>query len=222
MARHVRRAVHPAAWWLWAIGLGAAATRTTNILVLSGLIVVALIVVWACQTPSPVDRAHWMFVKIAVAVLVIRLVLQMVFAPAIPGTVLFTLPSLTLPEWAAGTTIGGPVTLESLVAGLRHAMQLAALLVCVGSVTAVTTPWRMLQSLPAVLYEAGVAVTVALSVTPQAIVSVQRLRSARRLRGRPVNGPAAWRGTAVPVLEGSMARSLTLAASMDARGYGPI
>ena len=46
------------------------------------------------------------------------------------------------------------------------------------------------------------------------------IREARRLRGRPTRGIAGLRGLAVPVLQTALDRSLELAASMDARGYG--
>lgn len=214
------RPVHPGAWWCWALGLAAAATRTTNLILLGLVLAVVFTVAWACRTPSPLAGAHLLFLRIAVVVIFLRLGLQIVFAPRLPGTVLFELPSVQLPEWAAGVSVGGPVTVESLLAGLRVGVQLAVILVAVGAANALTSPARLLRSLPAALYEAGVAVTVALSATPQAIVAVQRLREARLLRGRPTRGPAALRGFAVPVLDGALGRSLTLAASMDARGFG--
>ena len=214
------RPLHPGAWWTWAIGLAATASRTGNVLILGLVVAVVSIVVWACRTPSPLSHAYGLFIRLALVVILIRMVLQIVFSPRLPGHVLFTLPAASLPEWAAGISLGGPVTVESLVAGFVSAARLAVVLICIGAVNTLTSPGRLLRSLPAVLYEAGVAVTVALSATPQAILSVERLREARLLRGRPTRGPAGLRGTAVPVLEGALARSLTLAASMDARGYG--
>ena len=64
------------------------------------------------------------------------------------------------------------------------------------------------------------AVTVALAFAPELVLTVANVRAARRLRGRPVRGVAGLRGMAVPVLEGALDRSLQLASSMDARGYG--
>jgi len=46
------------------------------------------------------------------------------------------------------------------------------------------------------------------------------LRAMRRLRGRATSGPRAIAAAAVPVLEGALERSVTLAAAMDSRGYG--
>ena len=214
------RPLHPGAWWLWAIGLAATASRTSNALILGLVVAVVSLVVWACRTPSPLAHAYRLFLRLALVVILLRLVLQILFSPRLPGHVIVTLPSASLPEWAAGISLGGPVTVESLVAGFLSAARLAVVLICVGAVNTLTSPGRLLRSLPAVLYEAGVAVTVALSSTPEAILSVERVREARLLRGRPTRGPAGLRGTAIPVLEGALSRSLTLAASMDARGYG--
>jgi energy-coupling factor transport system permease protein len=49
---------------------------------------------------------------------------------------------------------------------------------------------------------------------------VRRLRQARRLRGRADRGVSGLLGIARPALDGAFDRSLQLAASMDARGYG--
>jgi energy-coupling factor transport system permease protein len=73
---------------------------------------------------------------------------------------------------------------------------------------------------PAGLYEVAVAVTVAITFTPQVVLAVGRVRDARRLRGRATTGLRGWRGLAVPVLDGALERSVALAASMDARGFG--
>jgi energy-coupling factor transport system permease protein len=59
-----------------------------------------------------------------------------------------------------------------------------------------------------------------MTFAPQAVIELGRIREARRLRGRPVRGLAFLRGLALPVLEGGLDRSIALAASMDARGYG--
>ncbi len=93
-------------------------------------------------------------------------------------------------------------------------------IVCFGAANSLASPYRLLRCLPAALYEAGVAVTVALSFTPELMESIAAVRQARRLRGIPTKGLRGVRGVAVPVLEGALDRSLQLATSMDARGYG--
>ncbi len=106
--------------------------------------------------------------------------------------------------------------MQAAVDGLR----LAVVLVCFGAANSLASPYRLLRCLPPVLYEAGVAVTVSLSFAPEVVMAIAGVRDARRLRGRPTRGVAGLRGMAIPVLESALDRSLQLAASMDARGYG--
>jgi len=216
MPRHL----HPGAWWLWAVGLGVAATRTTNPVLLLLVAGVAGYVVAARRSDAPWSRAYTAFLKLGLVVLVIRMLIQVVFGQPLPGHVLFELPSVPAPRWLAGIRLGGPVTAEAVVAQVYDGLRLGVLLACIGAANALASPYRLLRALPGALYEAGVAVTVALSFAPQALVSAQAVREARRLRGRAVRGPAGLKGVVVPVLEGALARSVALAASMDARGYG--
>jgi energy-coupling factor transport system permease protein len=99
-------------------------------------------------------------------------------------------------------------------------MQIAVILACFGAANSLASSFRLLRCVPAGLYEVAVAVTVAISFTPQVVLSVARVRDARRLRGRATSGLRGWRGLAVPVLDGALERSVALAASMDARGFG--
>ncbi|MFG2309747.1 CbiQ family ECF transporter T component [Streptomyces sp. NPDC048566] len=213
--------MHPGAWWVWALGLGTAASRTTNPLLLALLIAVAGYVVASRRGEAPWARSYTAFVKLAAAVLVIRLGFAVVLGSPIPGThVIVTLPELPLPHWAQGIRVGGRVTAEGVVFALYDGLKLAALLVCVGAANALANPARLLKSLPGALYEAGVAVVVALTFAPHLIADAQRLRAARRLRGRPDRGLRGLLQVGLPVLEGALERSVALAAAMDARGYG--
>lgn len=214
-------ALHAGAWWLWALGLAAAASRTTNPLILALLVAVTGYVVAARRSDAPWARSYGTFLKLALLVLGIRLVFAVLLGSAVPGTrLLFTLPELPLPGWAQGVRVGGPVTAEGLLFACYDGMKLATLLICVGAANALASPARLLKSLPGALYEVGVAVVVAMTFAPNLVADVQRLRAARRLRGRPDKGVRAILQVALPVLEGALERSVALAAAMDARGYG--
>ena len=102
--------------------------------------------------------------------------------------VLFTLPHVPLPSWAAGVQLGGPVTVEGTLSALYDGLRLGILLCCVGAANALANPKRALRVLPGALYELGVAVVVSLSVAPQLVESVQRVRRARKLRGGATGG----------------------------------
>ncbi|WP_181361292.1 energy-coupling factor transporter transmembrane component T [Streptomyces sp. A244] len=219
--RQRRAQLHPGAWWLWSLSLGTAATRTTNPLLLALLISVSAYVVATRRPDTPWSRSYGAFVKLALAVILIRLVFAIVLGSPVPGThTLLTLPELPLPAWAQGIRLGGEVTAEALTFALYDGMRLATLLICVGAANALANPSRLLKSLPGALYEMGVAVVVALTFAPSLIADVQRLRAARRLRGRPDKGVRGLLHVGLPVLEGALERSVALAAAMDARGYG--
>jgi energy-coupling factor transport system permease protein len=214
------RGLHPGAWWLWALGLATAASRTTNPLLLGLVLAVAGFVVVSRREDAPWAQSYAVFLRLGLVVIAIRVVAHALFAPSTPGHVIVTLPSVTLPDWMAGVRLGGPVTVETLVAAAYDGLRLATMLACLGAANALANPKRLLKAMPGALYEAGVAVVVAMSVTPQLVGSVGRVREARRLRGRPYRGIRGLRGLAMPVLQGALDRAVMLAAAMDSRGYG--
>jgi energy-coupling factor transport system permease protein len=214
------RALHPLAWWIWALALAVAASRTLNPLLLGVIIGVVALVVAARRGDAPWAASFRAFLVLGVVVLVVRLAFEVLFGAPIPGTVVMTLPEVTLPEWMAGVRLGGEVTLEALVAALYSGLQLFTILLCVGAANSLANPTRLLKNVPGALYEVGVAVVVALTLVPSAVAHLHQVRDARRLRGHASHGLRATARTSVAVLEGALERSLSLAAAMDSRGFG--
>jgi energy-coupling factor transport system permease protein len=220
MAARLPRALHPGAWWLWALGMAAAASRTTNPLLLLLIVAVVAFVVSARRTDAPWARGFRAYVILGLLVIAIRVVFRVLLDAQHGDHILFTLPEVPLPDAVAGIRLGGPVSSEGVLAAVYDGLRLATLLLCVGAANTLANPKRLLQSLPAALHEVGVAVTVALSVAPQLIESGQRVRSARRLRGEPGRRYHVVREVALPVMTDALDRSLLLASAMDSRGYG--
>jgi energy-coupling factor transport system permease protein len=215
------RLLHAGAWWAWALGLAAAASRTTNPLLLALLIAVAGFVVASRRGPEPWGGSFTAFLKLGLVVIAVRVVFQALFTSQVGGsTVLFRLPELTLPVWAAGLKVGGAVTAEAVVLAFYDGLRLATILACIGAANALADARRLLRSMPGAVYEAGVALVVAMTFAPQLVEDAGRIRRAHRLRGRRVRGVRAIGRVAMPVLEGSLERSLDLAAAMDSRGFG--
>lgn len=214
------RAVHPGAWWLWALGLATAAGRTTNPILLAMILAVCAFVVVRRRGDAPWALAFRMYLLVGAFIIVMRVVFRIVFGGGQGDIVLFTLPQIPLPEWAAGIRLFGPVAVEQLLGGFYDGLRLATMVVCVGAANALANPKRMLKALPGALYEVGTSVVVALTVAPQLVESVQRVRRARRLRAQRAKGMRALRGILIPVLEDALNRSLALAAAMSSRGYG--
>ncbi len=214
------RHLHAGAWWLWALGLATAASRTTNPVLLCLLVAVAGFVVAARRGPEPWARSFGAFLKLGLVVIGIRVLFQALFTTQVGGrTVLLRLPEVTLPDWAAGLKLGGPVTAEAVTLALYDGLRLASILACIGAANSLADPRRLLRSVPGALYEAGVALVIAMTFAPRLVEDAGRIRQAHRLRGRQVRGVKAVGRVAMPVLEGSLERSLDLAAAMDARGF---
>lgn len=214
------RPLHPLAWWLWAIGMATAASRTTNPLLLGLIISVVSVVVASRRADASWARSFRSYLVLGVIIVSIRVVLYIVVGSRFGDHVVLTLPEVDLPKWAAGIRLGGPITIEGLVAAFSDGLRLATLIICLGAANSLANPRRLLRCVPGALYEVGTAVVVAVSVAPQLVQSVQRVRRARRLRGATEHGTRALRAIAIPVLSDALDSALSLAASMDSRGYG--
>ena len=129
--------------------------------------------------------------------------------------VLFTLPR----NWPL---IGGPITLEGLLYGLSGGASLFAVLLVFATFNLALDSHRLLRWLPSGLYQAGLVVSIALSFIPQLMSSLQEIREAQRVRGHQFRGVRDWIPLFVPLITTALERSLTLAESMEARGFGGI
>ena len=196
---------------------------TTNPLLLLLLVGVATLVVVARRGTQPWARSFRLYVALGVLIVVLRVLFRVVFGGGYAGpdtVVLLDLPAIPLPGWVAGVSLLGPLSRDSLLAGLYDGMRLATIVICVGAANALANPKRLLRSVPPALYEIGTALVVAVTVLPQFADSVRRVRAAQALRAGESGRVARLRRLLVPVLEDALERSLALAAGMDARGYG--
>ena len=155
MRTRLPRDLHPAAWWLWAVGLAVGASSTSNPLVLLLLVAVASVTVLARRGDQPWARSFRLYLWLGLLIVVIRVVFRVLVGSGYPGVVLLDLPTVPLPDWVLGITLLGPLTRESLLAGLYDGMRLATIVICVGAANALANPKRLLRSVPPALYEIG-------------------------------------------------------------------
>ncbi|MEO7429192.1 MAG: energy-coupling factor transporter transmembrane protein EcfT, partial [Acidimicrobiales bacterium] len=119
------RPLHPGAWWLWALGLATAASRTTNPILLLLIVGVIGYVVSARRTDAPWARGFRSYLLLGLVVVAIRVVFRMLLDGQYGAHVLFTLPEVPLPAAAAGIRLGGPVSAEGVLAAAYDGLRLA-------------------------------------------------------------------------------------------------
>jgi energy-coupling factor transport system permease protein len=127
--------------------------------------------------------------------------------------VLFVLPG----GWPL---LGGPVTLEGLLYGLAHGASLFAVLLVFATFNLALDANRLLRWLPGGLFQAGLIVSIALSFVPQLVASIKDVREAQLVRGHKFRGLRDLPPLLVPLITTALERSLTLAESLEARGFG--
>jgi energy-coupling factor transport system permease protein len=189
--------------------MAAAASRTTNPLLIALLLAVVAFVVSARRSDAPWARGFAVYLAVALAVVAVRVVFRMLLSSQYDGYILFRLPEIPLPKAAAGIRLGGPVSAQGVLAALYDGARLGALLVCLGAANVLSDPKRLLKSIPGALHELGTSITVALSAAPQLIESGQRVQRARRLRGGSSRRRRILRQVFVPVLADALDAALT-------------
>jgi len=135
-------------------------------------------------------------------------------------SVLLDLPSLSFTVLTQNVHLLGPVTTNTLNSAITDGLRLCAIVLGVAMANIIANPRKLLRSTPSALYEVATAAAVAISLAPQLISSINRVRRARELRGGTPKGLSGLGGVVIPVLEDTIQRSLDLAASMDSRGFG--
>lgn len=213
----MRKPLHPLTLWIASLLLVIGVTVLDSALIALSTVGAVALLVFIRRDGSPWNRSFNLSLRIGATILLIRTVIGILIGVPIPGQVLFTIPRVALPAWMPGIRIGGAVTLERLSSSLHEGILIAALIALFGAATSLTSPHKLLRVTPSFIYEIGITLVIATSLFPQLATSARRIRNAQHLRGIE---NVKVRSIALPLLEESLARSLQLAASMDARGYG--
>jgi len=213
----MRKQLHPLTLWMSAILLAVGVVALDNAWIALAIVGAVAFLVYIRRDGSPWNRSFNLSLRIGATILAIRTVVGILIGVPIPGTILFRLPILDLPSWMPGIRIGGAVTLERLSSSLHEGVIIATMIALFGAATSLTSPHKLLRVTPSFIYEIGITLVIATSLFPQLAVSARRIRVAQKLRGIE---RIRIRSIALPLLEESLARSLQLAAAMDARGYG--
>jgi energy-coupling factor transport system permease protein len=211
----------PLSWWLLALVMAIFAGVSQNLGSQILIAFAALVAIYLFREDAPWSRSVKFYLFIASFVVVARVFFRIVFNIQNPDepTALF-LPGFSINlGFGPAVQLFGEVSFEALLDGATDGLRLAAIILSVAMASSLANPRTLLRSTPSVLYEIASAVSVAINLAPQMILSLQRVRKAKSLRGRS-KGLGSLAGTVIPVLEDAIESSLSLAASMDARGFG--
>ena len=210
--------MHTIAWVGWVMLVMVVALTTTNPYYLGiVLLSVLLVAVLAPKTATGVTsfRALLLF---GVSMLVISVAISVINGNY-GSHELFSIPGPELPWWVGGLRLGGPVSAEGLVAALTRGMAILSVLLAFGVFNGAVSPNRVLRTAPAAVFQAGLVVTVGLTLLPSSIEDLRRIREMRALRGAR-GGLRELPALIVPAVIGGLERSMRLAEAMEARGYG--
>lgn len=213
----MRKPLHPLTLWIASILLAIGVVALNSAVIALAIVGAVALFVFIRRDGSPWNKSFALSLRIGATILAIRTVVGVLIGVPIPGRTLFTIPILHLPSWMPGIRIGGAVTLERLSSSLHEGVIIATIIALFGAATSLTSPHRLLRVTPSFIYEIGITLVIATSLFPQMASSIRRIRTAHKLRGIE---KVKIGSIALPLLEESLARSLQLAASMDARGYG--
>jgi energy-coupling factor transport system permease protein len=211
-------ALHPAAWVFWVGGVAVALTTTRNpwyiaaILVLIGLVLMQQRHVAAGRNnDTPVPAAQIGVLRFGLVVVATSAVFNVLMVH-VGERMLFMLPP-------AIPLVGGPLTLEALVFGVLNGLVLAGLFAAFSVLNRVLPVRSLLRMVPRAYYPAAVVMSIAVTFAPSALQQIQQVREAQAVRGHRMAGLGSWLPLLVPLLEGSLERSMQLAEAMVARGF---
>ena len=214
-------ALHPGSWWLLGLSLAMAAGLSQSILIALLISAIAVALAQTLRTSAPWSRSLGFYLSLAALIVLVRLLFRVLFNSGLETSqIAFTLKDVEINlGFGPSVHLLGAVSWLTLEAAALDGLRLAAIVLSVAMANTLANPRRLLKSTPGALYEVATAISVAINLAPQLIESLQRVRRATRLRGRSKK-IGALTGTVIPVLEDTLDRSLSLAASMDGRGFG--
>lgn len=218
------RAAEPATWhagvWLvWALAAAGCVELAPNPVYVALVIGIASVVVSIHARPGPYARAFPLLLAVGAFFAVVRMVLTVATTHGV-GDVLFTTPHFGLPQLLGGFTVGGTVELPIMLQSLTEGFAIVGVMGVFGAFNSVVSHSELVESTPRAFFELGLVIVVGLAFVPSTLTAIHDVREADRAR---TGGKVVRRGRLlrqiVPVLELGLERAVTLAESMDARGF---
>ncbi len=219
MQTQPERPWHAITWSVWALASAGCIQLAPSPVYTVIVVAIAWLMVSTHGLDLPFARAFGLLVGIAAFFAVFRVVLT---AATTHGSedLLFTTPSFRMPEILGGFDVGGAVSAPIVLRALSEGLVIVAIIAVFAAFNAVVSHFELVQTIPRAFYELGLVVVVALAFVPSTIAAIHDVREADRARtgGRVVRRGRLVRQV-VPVLERGLEQAVTLAESLDSRGF---
>jgi len=203
---------HAGSLVIWLIAAAVPAFTLRNPLYLALVLGASWIVYAVLGRTSPMGSSWGSVVKIGLFVFALAVPFN-ALSNHIGHSILFRLP-------AGWPIVGGPITLEAVIAGAVNGLALLTILVVFAAFNAAVDHYQLLRATPAFLFQAGVVVSIAVTFVPQMVLSTKEIREAQRIRGHRFRGLRDLLPLILPLLATSLERAIQLAETMEARGFG--
>jgi energy-coupling factor transport system permease protein len=205
---------HIWSWLAWLVAAALPAFMLRNPLYLVLVVGAAWIVYAILGRSSPMGASWGAFVKFGFVLFALTVLFNVV-SIHIGRIVLFRLPT----SWPI---IGGPITLEAIIAGAVNGMALLTIVVVFAAFNSVVDHYQLLRATPPFLFQAGVVVSIAITFVPQMVLSAKQIREAQRIRGHRFRGIRDLLPFVIPLLANGLDRAIQLAETMEARGFASV
>jgi energy-coupling factor transport system permease protein len=206
-------------WLVWALAAAACIELAPNPIYVALVIGIASVAVSIHALPGPYARAFPLLLAVGTVFAVVRMLLTVATTHGV-GDVLFTTPHFGLPRLLGGFTVGGTVELQVMLQSLTEGFAIVGVMGVFGAFNSVVSHSELVESTPRAFFELGLVVVVGLAFVPSTMAAIRDVRDADRAR---TGGKVVRRGRllrqVVPVLELGLERAVTLAESMDSRGF---
>lgn len=212
MNRRRDAGLDPRAWAAWAFAASASALIGRNPwpLLTVAIAVAAVRIAWR---PWMTGGGSWtMYLKITLVFAAVSTLFNVLTVRAGERGI------ARLPEWLP--LIGGELTVNAAVYGLLSGAAVV-LLVMIGSTLAALADWAaVVRLIPDSLTSVAVAGSIAFTFLPQTAVAFRDIREAQAARGHRVRSARDLLPILMPVLGSGLERAITLAESLESRGFG--
>ena len=203
---------HTWSWVIWLVAASVPAFTLRNPLYLALVLAAAGLVYFSLGRASAIGRSWGSFARIGLFLFALTIPINALSIHT-GEIVLFRLPE----GWPI---LGGPITLEAVIAGAVSGLALFTILLVFATVNAVVDHYQLLRATPAFLFQAGVVISIAITFVPQMVLSAKEIREAQRIRGHRFRGIRDLLPLIMPLLASGLERAIQLAETMEARGFG--